>query len=141
MCRFLTILPLFAALLAGCASKAEPEPDNQTMDGTWTFESVQLVGSGDKPNIMTGGAGTREFVFNGDSLKCFGKDFRYQMDPSKTPMTINIAPADGGPAFEGIAQWEGRNLRLSIGAQVQPRPKKFGAEEDITKVDVLLKRQ
>ena len=101
--------------------------------GTWSVLSFRRDGNETPQEI------TRSIVrvVNGDSViwKRAGKSFastRVELDPSKSPPTIDIIP-DGGPSRDkrilGIYKFDGERLIICVADPDRPRPIDFKAEK------------
>ena len=120
------------------ASADDPAGDSQAsgelqhLQGSWTFESFRTGDDEAKPETL----GKRVFFVGGDSFVVFdaGKVVQagtLQVDPTKTPRTLNLVVKQGDHRDEtllGIYQFEDNLLKACVGLDGQSRPAAFPAK-------------
>ena len=114
--------------LVGCGQQGT---DAERLQGTWTVESAEKQA----PEKVKG----LRAVVTGDSftLKMGDKDVEtatIQLDPSKTPKTIDFQPATPGKTEKrpslGIYELKGDTLKLCWRKEGGERPSEFAAKAD-----------
>ncbi|MDB5349718.1 MAG: hypothetical protein JWN86_965 [Planctomycetota bacterium] len=128
----LGLLFLASSVLADdppAASKASEEI--QRLQGTWKFEALRTGDEEVKPEAL----GKRSLFFGADSFLVFdaGRIVQagtLQVDPSKTPRTLNLVVKQGdhqGETLLGIYSFEGDLLKACVDLDGQSRPSEFKA--------------
>ncbi len=136
--RPLITIALGLLVLVSGASADDPEGDSkasgelQHLQGSWTFEALRTGDDEAKSETL----GKRVFFVGGDSFVVFdaGKIVQagtLQVDPTKTPRTLNFVVKQGdhrGETLLGIYQSEDDLLKACVGLDGQSRPAAFPAK-------------
>ena len=143
------------------ASPSDAAPDELRLPtGEWEVESVEAGTAADLvfEEAMGNFASTPtriaprdvERIRIGQLLTVHKKDveiaFRYQLDPSKSPATLDLMPVNAEIVLApGIYEWEGERLKICLvqkleGVTADQRPKNFDVTPESRKVCFSLRR-
>lgn len=123
------------------------QKDRDAIAGTWTIESIEYGGkkSPADPNrpkltLIMGADGSVKVQREGNTLM----EATTQIDPSKTPKTIDVAYTTGagkGQSVLGIYEIDGDTLRVCNASPGKERPAEFSALLGSEHVLIAYKRQ
>lgn len=132
--------------ILGASPRADDPPgeDNrvkqelQRLQGGWTFESLRQNGDVTKAEALA----KRVLFFGGDAFVVLDAGAivqagKIQVDPAKTPRTLNLIVDQGdhrGETLLGIFEFEDDLLRACIGLDGQSRPAGFKVEDGTPKL-------
>jgi uncharacterized protein (TIGR03067 family) len=109
--------------------KADVEKDLKKLQGTWTFESVEVGGkeepAADFKGMTVTFAGDKFTVKKGDEVIQVGTE---KLDPSKSPKTVDVTVAEGlnkGAVMLGIYEISGETLKVCFDPEGKKRPTEF----------------
>jgi uncharacterized protein (TIGR03067 family) len=114
-----------ACLLMGSNSALDDDPgtDLKNLQGTWKIVRAEQEG-----NDVKGQLGYDEFLIEGNSsqvrIKGEVRKGRFQIDPSKTPKQITVAPPGGGEVL-GIYELNGDTWKILVPKVGDGRPTSF----------------
>ena len=113
--------------------KEEKKAEDPKLEGKYTLVSGKKNGS-----AVDEDAKKAEFTFAADKITIKGKDANfvmgYKIDPTKTPMQIDMAIAEGpegtkGAKALGIIEVKGDTLKLAYYLDKDKRPKDFEGKD------------
>lgn len=149
--RWITGLTL-AVILVATAGRADDEPEKrpsvkdefQALQGTWQVESWQ---EGDK---KTAAADLKKrTVFFGSTVFIFRRDGNVhqagsvQIDPGKSPRTINLLVKEGSGkegVLLGVYELKNNSLKIAFDPEGQVRPKEIKADGEAGVTYIMLRR-
>ena len=109
--------------------KADVETELKKLQGTWTFESVEVGGkeepAADFKGMTVTFAGDKFTVKKGDEVIQVGTQM---LDPSKTPKTIDVTMLEGphkGTVMLGIYEIDADTLKVCFDPEGKTRPTEF----------------
>ena len=109
--------------------KADAEKELKKLQGTWTFESVEVGGkeapAADYKSMTVTFEGGKFTVKTGDEVIQVGTE---KLDPSKSPKAIDVTMTEGpnkGAVMLGIYEIDGDTLKVCFDPQGKKRPTEF----------------
>ena len=109
--------------------KADVEKELKKLEGTWTFESVEVGGKeepvADFKGMTVTFEGDKFTVKKGDEVIQVGTE---KLDPSKSPKTVDVTVAEGlnkGAVMLGIYEISGDTLKVCFDPEGKKRPTEF----------------
>jgi uncharacterized protein (TIGR03067 family) len=140
------LCPILLAALAQPADDGKAKKDLERMQGAWTMHALEIDGKDlPAPNIQ----GTI-LTIKGDVYRTKVKDkelsgFRIKLDPSKTPMMIDMIqtlPGGAEKTFKGIYTFENDTFKMCRGLNAeQDRPRQFATWPNTSYFVVTWKKQ
>jgi uncharacterized protein (TIGR03067 family) len=129
-------------LSAAAAQEDAAKKELQKLKGTWTVVSAEREGKafkieGDKFTFADGKVTIK--------TRDRADDFTCKLDPTATPMIIDLIPTDEkrkGEAMEGIYKLDGDELKICVfrPGGVKERPAEFATKPGSNRILVVLKR-
>ena len=123
------VLTASGGTAARADDKADVEKELKKLQGTWTFESVEVGGkeapAADFKGMTVTFEGGKFTVKNGDEVIQVGT---VKLDPSKSPKTVDLTVADGvnkGAVMLGIYEISGDTLKVCFDPEGKKRPTEF----------------
>jgi uncharacterized protein (TIGR03067 family) len=109
--------------------KADVEKELKQLQGTWTFESVEVGGekepAADFKGMTVTFEGDKFTVKKGDEVIQVGTE---KLDPFKSPKTVDVTVAEGlnkGAVMLGIYEISGDTLKVCFDPEGKKRPTEF----------------
>jgi uncharacterized protein (TIGR03067 family) len=129
-----TLLGIFVFTATGgtgarADDKADVQKELKKLQGTWTFESVEVGGkkesAADFKGMTVTFEGDKFTVKKGDEVIQVGTE---KLDPSKSPKTVDVTVAEGlnkGAVMLGIYEISGDTLKVCFDPEGKKRPTEF----------------
>ena len=109
--------------------KADVKKEFEKLQGTWTFESVEVGGkeepAADFKGMTVTFAGDKFTVRKGDEVIQVGTE---KLDPSKSPKAVDVTVAEGlnkGAVMLGIYEISADTLKVCFDPEGKKRPAQF----------------
>ena len=132
-----------ALLAAGAGGQEQKKTDEDKIQGTWTFVSLERGGVDVNDDFVK----DAKLVITADKVKILapGKDMEvgYKLDASKKPKHMDILVNEGGKelVIMGIYELDGDTLKVCFGGPTDKRPNELKTQGGSNEQLVVMKRE
>jgi uncharacterized protein (TIGR03067 family) len=141
--KMLAVLVVGSLLAAGAGGQDKDKTDEEKLQGTWTFVSLERGGQEVMDDFVKE---AKAIIANGKvKLQAQGKEMEVsiKLDPTKKPKHIDITAMDGGKEVlhKGIYELDGDNFKICFGPPGENRPSEFKTQGGSSEQMAVLKRE